>query len=123
MRVLRAKEPFDSVAFETAFNDTIDRYDPGSDVEVDNSIGNLTLLDAGTNRSYGNAIFPHKRRRLIALDKAGRFAPPCTKNVFLKYYSTKIDEMLVWSGLDAKEYQHALVSSLVRFFTHDGARV
>ncbi|MNU57338.1 hypothetical protein D3C71_464580 [compost metagenome] len=121
LRTLRAKEPFDAVAFETAFNDVIDRYDPGSDIEVDNSIGNLTLLDAGTNRSYGNAIFPHKRRKIIALDKAGRFVPPCTKNAFLKYYSTKIDEMLVWSRQDAKEHQDALNSSLVRFFTYDGA--
>ncbi|AOJ75932.1 MULTISPECIES: GmrSD restriction endonuclease domain-containing protein [Burkholderia] len=123
LRALSAKEPFDAVAFETAFNDVIDRYDPGSDVEFDNSIGNLTLLDASTNRSYGNAIFPHKRRKLIALDKAGRFVPPCTKNAFLKYYSTKIDEMLVWSRLDAKEHQEALVSALVRFFTYDGACV
>lgn len=123
LRALRDKEPFDAAAFEAAFNDVIDRYDPGSDIEVDNSIGNLTLLDAGTNRSYGNAIFPHKRRKLIALDKAGRFVPPCTKNAFLKYYSTKIDEMLVWSRVDAKEHQHALSSSLVRFFTHNGACV
>ncbi len=123
LRALCDKEPFDAVAFEAAFNDVIDRYDPGSDIEVDNSIGNLTLLDAGTNRSYGNAIFPHKRRKLIALDKAGRFVPPCTKNAFLKYYSTKIDEMLVWSRVDAKEHQHALSSSLVRFFTYDGACV
>lgn len=123
LRTLRAKEPFDAVAFETAFNDVIDRYDPGSDIEVDNSIGNLTLLDAGTNRSYGNAIFPHKRRKIIALDKAGRFVPPCTKNAFLKYYSTKIDEMLVWSRQDAKEHQDALNSSLLRFFTYDGACV
>lgn len=121
LRTLRDKEPFDASAFEVAFNDVIDRYDPGSDIEVDNSIGNLTLLDAGTNRSYGNAIFPHKRRKLIALDKAGRFVPPCTKNAFLKYYSTKIDEMLVWSRVDAKEHQHALSSSLVRFFTYNGA--
>ncbi|TXJ05802.1 MAG: DUF262 domain-containing protein [Aeromicrobium sp.] len=123
LRTLRDREPFDAVAFETAFNDVIDRYDPGSDIEVDNSIGNLTLLDAGTNRSYGNAIFPHKRRKLIALDKAGRFVPPCTKNAFLKYYSTKIDEMLVWSRVDAREHQHALSSSLVLFFTYDGACV
>lgn len=120
LRALRMKEPFDTDAFETAYNDVIDRYDPGSDAEVDNSIGNLTLLDAGTNRGYGNAIFPHKRRKLIALDKAGRFVPPCTKNAFLKYYSTKIDEMLIWTRLDAKEHQAALVSSLVRFFSSEG---
>ena len=123
LRVLHVKEPFDAVTFEARFNEIIDHYDPGSDVEVDNSVGNLTLLDAGTNRSYGNAIFPHKRRKLIALDKAGRFVPPCTKNTFLKYYSTKIDEMLVWSRQDAKDHQAALINSLVQFFEHDGALI
>ena len=121
LRALREQEPFDSVAFEAAFNDVIDRYDPGSDVEADNSVGNLTLLDAGTNRSYGNAIFPMKRRRVIALDKAGRFVPPCTKNAFLKYYSSKVDEMLVWKRTDAKEHQDALVATLVSFFAKHGA--
>lgn len=121
LRTLREQEPFDSVAFEAAFNDVIDRYDPGSDVEADNSVGNLTLLDAGTNRSYGNAIFPMKRRRVIALDKAGRFVPPCTKNAFLKYYSSKVDEMLVWKCTDAKEHQDALVATLVSFFANHGA--
>ncbi|RYH00439.1 MAG: DUF262 domain-containing protein [Alphaproteobacteria bacterium] len=121
LRALREHEPFDSVAFEAAFNEVIDRYDPGSDVEADNSVGNLTLLDAGTNRSYGNAIFPMKRRRVIALDKAGRFVPPCTKNAFLKYYSSKVDEMLVWTRTDAKEHQDALVNTLVSFFAKHGA--
>lgn len=121
LRALREQEPFDAVAFEAAFNDVIDRYDPGSDVEADNSVGNLTLLDAGTNRSYGNAIFPMKRRRVIALDKAGRFVPPCTKNAFLKYYSSKVDEMLVWTRTDAKAHQDALVNSLVGFFAKHGA--
>ncbi|MDP2075155.1 DUF262 domain-containing protein [Hydrogenophaga sp.] len=123
LRALREQEPFDSAAFEAAFNEVIDQYDPGSDVEADNSVGNLTLLDAGTNRSYGNAIFPMKRRRVIALDKAGRFVPPCTKNAFLKYYSTKVDEMLVWTRTDAKEHQGALVNTLVGFFEKHGAAV
>lgn len=121
LRTLLVHEPFDSVAFEAAFNEVIDRYDPGSDADADNSVGNLTLLDAGTNRSYGNAIFPIKRRRVIALDKAGRFVPPCTKNAFLKYYSGKVDEMLVWTRTDAKEHQDALVSTLVGFFEKYGA--
>lgn len=121
LRALLQQERFDSVAFEAAFNEVIDRYDPGSDVEADNSVGNLTLLDAGTNRSYGNAIFPMKRRRVIALDKAGCFVPPCTKNAFLKYYSSKVDDMLVWTRLDAKEHQDALVTTLARFFMKHGA--
>lgn len=121
LRTLREQEPFDSAAFMKAFNYVIDQYDPGYDVEADNSVGNLTLLDSSTNRSYGNAIFPMKRRRIIALDKAGCFVPPCTKNVFLKYYSRKVDEMLVWNRTDAKEHQDALVNTLVRFFEKHGA--
>lgn len=121
LRALREQEPFDSVAFEAAFNEVIDRYDPGSDADADNSVGNLTLLDAGTNRGYGNAIFPMKRRLVIALDKAGRFVPPCTKNAFLKYYSSKVDEMLVWTRADAKEHQDALVATLTGFFRKHGA--
>lgn len=116
LRVLRDADPFDSSAFESIFDIVIDRYDPGSDLEADNSIGNLTLLDATTNRGYGNAIFPHKRRKLISLDRAGRFVPLCTKNAFLKYYSPKIDEMLIWTRKDAVAHQAAMVDSLTRFF-------
>lgn len=50
-----------------------------------NCIGNLTLLNAKINRSYGNAIFPAKRQEIIKHDKNGSFIPLCTKNVFLKY--------------------------------------
>lgn len=116
MTILRDTEPFDEKAFEAIFSQVIDRYDPGSDQDVDNSIGNLTLLDATTNRGYGNAIFPHKRRKLISLDKAGKFVPLCTKNAFLKYYSSKIDEMLIWTHKDAFAHQAAIADSLSRFF-------
>ncbi|WP_343618665.1 DUF262 domain-containing protein [Ralstonia sp.] len=121
LRTLRETEPFDSHEFESVFEAVIERYDPGSDAEADHSIGNLTLLDAGTNRSYGNAIFPLKRRKLIALDRAGKFIPPCTKNAFFKYYSAKIDEMLIWTRSDAADHQAALVDALAQFFVLEGA--
>ena len=55
------------------------------DEDLKNCIGNLTLLNATINRSYGNAIFPAKRKIIIEHDKIGSFIPLCTKNVFLKY--------------------------------------
>lgn len=119
---LRDAEPFDSTAFAALFESVIDLHDPGSDPEADHSIGNLTLLDATTNRSYGNAIFPHKRRKLIALDKVGKFVPLCTKNAFLKYYSPKIDEMLIWTRNDATAHQAAMVESLTNFFVTEGSQ-
>lgn len=39
------------------------------DVNQKNLIWNYCLLDSSTNRSYGNAIFPAKRRRIIQKDK------------------------------------------------------
>jgi len=117
---MRAAEPFPMKDFPALAQEIIAHYDPEPDRETDNSIGNLTLLDAATNRSYRNAVFPVKRRTLIALDRSGTFVPVCTKNVFLKYYSSRIDDMLVWTGPDAAEHQKAMHASLVRFFAPAG---
>ena len=51
--------------------------------EDENGLGNLTLLDSGTNRAYKNAIFPVKRNKIIERDRGEVFIPVCTKNVFL----------------------------------------
>jgi hypothetical protein len=97
--------------------------------EEKNRIWNYTLLDSSTNRSYGNAIFPAKRRVIISKDKGQRiaipqfgrerkwilkepinvissFVPPCTKQVFLKYYSPTIADNNYWTKADAKAYQN-----------------
>lgn len=95
--------------FLTEFNEDVER-------ETDNSIGNLALLDAGTNRSYKNSVFPIKRERILSLDKSVKFVPVCTKNVFLKYYSSKIGNMMFWGEDDRDEYQSAIVDNLVWFF-------
>ena len=97
--------------------------------EEKNRIWNYTLLDSSTNRSYGNAIFPAKRRVIISKDKGqsiaipqfsnrekkwvfkepinviSSFVPPCTKQVFLKYYSPIIGNNNYWTKADAEAYQ------------------
>ena len=97
--------------------------------EEKNRVCNYTLLDSSTNRSYGNAIFPAKRRVIISKDKGqniaipqfssrggkwelkelvnviSSFVPPCTKQVFLKYYSPTIGDNNYWTKADAKAYQ------------------
>lgn len=95
-----------------------------------NQIGNYTLLDSSTNRSYGNAIFSGKRRVIISKDSglllplpkltrdgklsideskvesaSSSFVPPCTKQVFLKYYSPTIGNNNYWSKADAESYK------------------
>ena len=111
---------FDSERFGELFTEIIDTFSPDADEDVDNSIGNLTLLDSSTNRSYKNAIFPIKRRRLIALDKTATFVPICTKNVFLKYYSKQVDNMLFWRSSDSENYMDAITEMLTEFYYSEG---
>ena len=92
-----------------------------------NRICNYTLLDSSTNRSYGNAIFSGKRRVIIGKDKGlsiaipkigkdgkiqlgeekkakSSFVPPCTKQVFMKYYSATMSDANYWTKVDAEGY-------------------
>ena len=91
------------------------------------------MLDAGTNRSYGNAIFPVKRRKIIAkeqgrayaIDAEGvvknikksiiAFVPPVTQHVFLKYYSVSKAQFLIWGKSDAEAYRSNIAETLKEF--------
>lgn len=77
-------------------------------------ISNLTLLDEKTNRGYKNAVFPLKRKYIIELDKTGGFVPPCTKNVFLKYFSDYPPKISFWTQEDREKY----VQDLIRVLSH-----
>lgn len=84
--------------------------------EADNGISNLVLLDAATNRSYRNAVFAVKRQRVLSLDRDGVFVPLCTRNVFLKCYSRKVDHLMFWTQEDRDDYMQALIDTLHGFF-------
>ena len=101
-----------------------------------NRIWNYTLLDSSTNRSYGNAIFSGKRRVIIGKDKGllipipkitkdgklqlseetkakSSFVPPCTKQVFMKYYSSTMSDANYWTKIvDAESYQKDIENCL-----------
>lgn len=83
--------------------------------ELKNSVGNLTLLDAKTNRSYGNALFPFKRKEIIKRDAEGQFIPICTKYVFLKYYSKNGSSLIRWTNNDIQQYTKFIVDTLKDF--------
>lgn len=83
-----------------------------------NSLGNYVLLDSSTNRSYKNQIFPVKRKIVMAIDSGipneftgetvhRKFVPPCTKLVFMKYFSEKpntAEDINYWTKEDANWY-------------------
>jgi uncharacterized protein with ParB-like and HNH nuclease domain len=83
-------------------------------------VGNLALLDAATNRSYKNAMFPIKRRRIIHNDMNGIFVPICTKNVFLKFYSKKLGDVMYWKKSDANDYLEAIKQVLKEYLPDQG---
>lgn len=76
------------------------------------SIGNLCLLDSRTNRGYGNAPFPLKRKTVIHKLSEGVFVPQATQNVFLKVHSSNTSNMMLWNKQDAADYQNHLCESI-----------
>lgn len=80
------------------------------------SIDNLALLGKNNNSSLNNAIFPIKRDKIIQMDKDGKFIPPCTKNVFLKYYtSSEKEQNNYWGQNDRDAYKDAIVKTLNKY--------
>jgi len=63
-----------------------------------------------------------KRKRILALDKTGTFVPRCTTNVFLKYYSRRLDHLMTWTDGCADAYQAAMATTLAAFFAPGGHR-
>jgi hypothetical protein len=115
----RQFEPAYNAEFESLYEKILLELEQANDNETDNSLLNLTLLDAQTNRSYKNAIFAVKRDRILSLDKGGAFVPLCTRNVFLKCYTRNEIQMAFWSEFDRSGYENAILETLVRFFEGD----
>lgn len=84
--------------------------------DADDTLGNLALLDASTNRSYGNATFDEKRRFIVERDSEGMFVPLCTRNVFLKTYSKDLSNMSKWTTEDKSAYVDAITTTFEIFF-------
>lgn len=102
--------------FEVVHEKVLRHFKEDREGEADNGISNLVLLDASTNRSYRNAVFAVKRQRVLSLDRDGTFVPLCTRNVFLKCYSRKVDHLMFWTQEDRDDYRRALINTLHGFF-------
>lgn len=91
--------------------------------DLENSICNLALLSHGQNASLGNDLFVEKRNHILNLISEGEFVPLCTRRLFLKFYSAKMDRTgidnmandsilkynyVFWTREDAKNYRAAL---------------
>lgn len=89
-----------------------------TDDYLTHSIGNLALLAHSDNAALNNSVFEVKRREILRLDKEGSYIPACTRNVFLKYYTTEGDQQLhFWSATDRDAYLSAIESELAPYLT------
>lgn len=100
---IKNKDNVDS-EFVAMYNTLRNQYEGDETFEHVHSLGNLTLLDKWTNRSYQNAFFPIKRTIIINNAKNGRFIPLCTQNVFMKAYSKHLGTLTEWRNQDCEDY-------------------
>lgn len=119
--VLKQKEKVENKEFDNLFKKVQEYFKEGQEIENKHYISNLALLDARTNRSYGNSFFPIKRKKIIENDRSGIFAPIATKNLFLKYYSTKFGDVMYWNQDDADDYFTAINETLKYFLQSEEA--
>ncbi|MFA6789930.1 MAG: DUF262 domain-containing protein [Arcobacteraceae bacterium] len=105
--------------FETLFKDIVQHFNSHLKDEDINDISNLALLDSETNRSYKNAVFPLKRKTIIEREKNGTFVPICTKNVFLKYFSSYPPKISFWTQEDRENYYKDLEQVLNDYIKKD----
>lgn len=93
----------------------------GEDEDIDeaikNSIGNLTLLDAKTNRSYGNSLFCTKRRIIIENIKNGVFVPIATQYVFAKFFDMTGTNRSYWTIDDMDAYHDYVFEKVKPYLT------
>ncbi len=79
------------------------------------SITNLALLSSGDNSALSNSVFEVKRQVILEIDRNldgthDGYIPVCTRNVFLKYYtSANAQQIHFWSPQDKSSYFYSIV--------------
>lgn len=113
--------PEDVVELQTKhkWSDLIQLIQKTQNEEEDNKnfIGNLTLLDSATNRSYGNHLFCRKRKIIIEKVKQGLYVLPCTQYVFLKFFDDSVSgtNRAKWTATDKQRYHDYIVELLFKY--------
>lgn len=115
----------DDVRFQDVVDKVFDLFGgPGSDAteEDKHGLGNLALLQRDFNSMLNNAVFALKRERILQLDGGGAHILPCTRNVFLKYYTAAEDQQLsIWGPQDQSPYYEMLLGRIGPFLLGEAA--
>lgn len=117
------RDKLDKDSFDELFNEICVMIQDDYGVDL-HTIDNLALLDKNANSSISNNFFDVKRSMIIEKDRNGEFIPVCTRNVFLKYYSSDPSQVHYWSKSDRNDYLMAIENTLKDYMcckeeTHD----
>lgn len=132
----KKKEDFDNLYKTIMCNCEKDIADAIKDSAEDGKdkmqVGNITLLDSHTNRSYHNALFPRKRRYIIVanglidmtddfeVNISKMYIPPCTLSVFTKAFNKDGNlSFNAWTQTDADAYTKDIEQKLNYYYTID----
>lgn len=99
---------------EDVFRDDIELTGSNKRMNEKDFIWNFALLNASTNKSYGNDIYPLKRKRIIS-DEESVYTPICTRAMFEKAYSQKLNNLMAWTRTDAQDYWNYICNTLKEF--------
>ena len=101
----------------------IDILSDGEDRTQMHSLSNMALLTVGENAALNNSTFDVKRTKIIEMDKNGDYIPICTKNVFMKYFSSSDTKLHFWSEEDRKCYIQAINDVLYNHIDIDNQKI
>jgi hypothetical protein len=111
---LHQKNDIDEGTFKKIFKKIAEDLNEDENTDVD-GLGNLALLNRSINRGYKNIMFPLKRKWLLEEERKGKYIPLCTKNVFMKAYSSKMDSFMYWQNKDAEDYLATIKTTLEKY--------
>ena len=87
------------------------------------SISNMALLTVGENAALSNSTFDVKRVKILDMDRDGDYIPTCTKNVFMKYYSSSDTKLHFWADEDRRCYIEAMNNVLYHYEYLEGEKI
>ena len=87
------------------------------------SISNMALLTVGENAALNNSTFDVKRVKILDMDRDGDYIPTCTKNVFMKYYSSSDTKLHFWADEDRRCYIEAMNNVLYHYEYLEGEKI
>lgn len=99
---------------DDAFKDSVNINNSNNCKNEKDFIWNFALLNATTNKSYSNDIYPLKRRRIMT-DEDCIYTPVCTRAMFEKAYSHKLSNLMAWTRTDGKNFWDYICDCLSDF--------